>query len=191
MNKALTQDELILIVERILKEETKNITVALDGRCASGKTTLGKTLAEHFGANLFHIDDYFLRPEQRTAERLDTPGGNFDIERFMSEIINGISSGKDFYYRPFDCKILALGEEIKVQQNRLNIIEGSYSCHPAISKNYDLTVFVTTETNTQKERILKRNGEKAPMFFSKWIPLEEKYFSHFDIENKCDFILRT
>ncbi len=191
LNKTITQNELIQIIEDMINRTTKNITVAIDGRCASGKTTLGNNLAEFFGANLFHVDDFFLRPEQRTAERFDIPGGNFDLERFSEEIIKGISSGTDFNFRPFDCKTMTLGEEINIKANILNIIEGSYSCHPDIADCYDIKVFVTTEKSIQKERILKRNADKAPMFFSKWIPLEEKYFSYFSIENNCDYTICT
>lgn len=191
MNKHITEEMLIEIIEDELRNTDKNLILAIDGRCASGKTSLGKRLSEHFGANLFHADDFFLRPEQRSAERLEKPGGNFDIERFAEELINGINSGNSFSYRPFNCKTMSLSDEIHITKNKLNIIEGSYSCHPDIVRNYDITVFVTTDKEIQKERIIQRNKEKAPMFFEKWIPLEEKYFSYFGIENRCDYIINT
>jgi hypothetical protein len=31
---------------------------------------------------LFHTDDFFLQPHQRTRERLESVGGNIDYERF-------------------------------------------------------------------------------------------------------------
>ncbi len=186
----ITKNELIEILNTELKSKNE-LTVAIDGRCASGKSTLGKELSEIFDCNLFHIDDYFLRPEQRTRERLNTPGGNFDIERFTDEVIRGINSGEDFSYSPFDCSKMAIGNKLTVNKKALNIIEGSYSCHPDIIDNYDITVFITTDEETQKNRILKRNSDKAQMFFSKWIPMEESYFSHFDIKNRCDYIVET
>ncbi len=191
VNDLITQNELVSIIDNLHRTTTKNIIVAIDGRCASGKTTLGNNLAEYFGANLFHADEFFLRPEQRVSERINTPGGNFDVERFYSEIITGILSEKDFSYSPFDCKTMTIGEEIRVLSKGLNIIEGSYSCHPDIRNNYDITVFVSTKPETQKQRIIIRNKDKAPMFFAKWIPLEEKYFSYFDIKNHCDYIIET
>ena len=60
------------------------VCVAIDGRCASGKTTLATALAVSLGATVFHADDFFLRPEQRTAERLSEPGGNMDRERLKA-----------------------------------------------------------------------------------------------------------
>ena len=191
MKKNITEKELISLIEAMLKSKKKDIIIAIDGRCASGKTTLGEKLKNIFGGNLFHADDYFLRPFQRTEERLALPGGNFDKERFTEEIIAGILSGKDFSYTPFDCSLLALGEKREVKRNRLSIIEGSYSCHPEISESYDMKIFVTTDKATQESRILSRNKDKAPMFFSKWIPLEEKYFSYFGIEESCDYLIVT
>ena len=54
------------------------VTVAIDGNCASGKSTLGRALAEAYEGSLFHMDDFFLRPEQRTPARFAEPGGNVD-----------------------------------------------------------------------------------------------------------------
>ena len=42
------------------------VIVAIDGKCTSGKTTLASKLAEIYDCNVFHMDDFFLRPEQRT-----------------------------------------------------------------------------------------------------------------------------
>lgn len=162
------------------------LIVAIDGPCASGKTTLTKFLQNKFNCNVFHIDDYFLRPEQRTQERLSVPGGNFDIERFENEVINGVLSDKAFFTRRFDCKTGALCSPIEITNTRLSVIEGVYSCHPNLQKYYDLKIFVKIPPEIQRERILSRNPTNADVFFDKWIVLEEKYFSAFSIEDGCD-----
>ena len=56
------------------------VIVAIDGKCTSGKTTLASQLAEIYDCNVFHMDDFFLRPEQRTPERFAEDGGNVDNE---------------------------------------------------------------------------------------------------------------
>ena len=43
------------------------VVVAIDGKCTSGKTTLASKLAEIYDCNVFHMDDLFLRSEQRSA----------------------------------------------------------------------------------------------------------------------------
>ena len=77
---------------------------ALDGRCASGKTTLASALREAVGCGVIHMDDFFLRPEQRTEERLSQPGGNVDRERFLQEVLLPLKRGESFSYRPYDCR---------------------------------------------------------------------------------------
>ena len=68
-------------VERLLAEG-RCAFVAIDGPCASGKTVFAASLHERFGGNVLHMDDFFLRPEQRTPERFAEPGGNVDRERY-------------------------------------------------------------------------------------------------------------
>lgn len=49
-------------IKEILKKEENTdspILVAIDGRCGSGKTTLGEYLKGQLDCNLFHMDDFF------------------------------------------------------------------------------------------------------------------------------------
>ena len=69
----------------ILLKENSRVLIAIDGRCASGKTTLARQLQNLRACNVFHMDDFFLRPEQRTESRLKSPDGNVDCERFLKE----------------------------------------------------------------------------------------------------------
>ena len=86
-----------------LLEKKNMVIVAIDGKCTSGKTTLASKLAEIYDCNVFHMDDFFLRPEQRTPERFVEVGGNVDYERFQDEVLLPLKTGKAFSYRPFDC----------------------------------------------------------------------------------------
>ncbi len=183
-----------LVTEKIslLLKTKERVIIAIDGRCASGKSTLSEVLREQLSCNVFHMDDFFLRPEQRTEERLSEPGGNVDRERFMEEVLCPLHEGKDFSYRPYSCKTSSLGEPVTVNPHRINIIEGSYSCHPDMWDYYDLHVFLDVPKALQLERIAKRNGKEAlEVFMAKWIPLEEKYFEAFDIKNRCEITYNT
>ncbi len=164
------------------------VIVAIDGRSASGKTTLANALARELDANVFHMDDFFLRPEQRTPERLALPGENVDRERFAREVMTPLLSEKEFSYRPFSCKTQSLGEPVKVTPRRINIIEGAYSCHPSLYGFYHLRVFLDIDADAQLERIKRRNPDTADVFFSRWIPLEEAYFAAYDIKARCDIV---
>ncbi len=110
----------------------------------AAKSTLADLLTAIYpDTALFHADDFFLRPEQRTAARYAQPGGNLDRERLESEILIPISRNKAAVYRPFDCRTLSLREPVTVLPGRLNIVEGSYSFHPELARYYDLSVFWT------------------------------------------------
>lgn len=190
----MTEKDIISLAGRIRNARGSRalFIVAIDGRCASGKTTLAGKLSEKLGCELIHTDDFYLQPHQRTEERYAEPGGNLDRERLITEVLKPLRMGLEVSYRPFICGSMSFGEEISLGGKEIYIIEGSYSCHPELRKYYDLTVFVTTDKATQLERILSRNGEeRLPDFISKWIPLEEKYFAAFEVEGKADAVIRS
>lgn len=181
---------LISEVDRLLSSPEKDIIIAIDGRCAAGKTTLSELLKEKYGCNVFHMDDFFLRPEQRTPERLAIPGENIDHERFLSEVLMPLTEGREVSFRKYDCSRGCLTEYERAVKSRLNIIEGVYSLHPSLADCYDLAVFYDITPEEQRERILHRNTpEKAEKFFSTWIPLEERYFEYCGVREKSDLIL--
>ena len=173
-----------------LLQRKKRAVIAIDGRSAAGKTTLATELQEHYDAAVIHMDDFFLRPEQRTPERYARPGGNVDWERFSEEVLRPLKEGTPFAYRRFDCRVQQLRESVAVPAKALTIVEGSYACHPDHWDHYDLHIFLTVDPQPQMERILHRNGaERAEMFRAKWIPLEEAYFAHFQVAEKCELYL--
>ena len=168
-----------------------SLTVAVEGGSASGKTTFSKLLSELYDCNVFHMDDFFLRPEQRTEERFAEVGGNVDRERFFDEVLKPLSEKRKVSYRRFDCGTQTLCPPITVEPKALTIIEGAYSMHPSLAPFYDLSVFLDIGSEYQAERIRNRNSsELANRFFSEWIPMEEEYFLKTDIENRCDMIVK-
>lgn len=176
---------------RILLNQKEQVLVGIDGRCASGKTTLAEELHAVLGGNLIHMDDFFLRPQQRTEERYAEPGGNVDRERFLEEILIPLKEEKDFSYRPFDCQTMTLKEPVTVKKKKLVIAEGSYCLHPSLRDYYDLKVFLDVDPDIQWKRIEKRNPDKLDDFRQKWIPYEEKYFDTFHIRENSDLLLNN
>ena len=99
------------------------LIVAIDGRCGSGKTTLGEYLEQVFDCNLFRMDDFFLRMEQRTPQRLKETGGNVDYERFEETVLRPIFQKQTVFYQPFSCRKWNLLEGYPVPYKKLNIID--------------------------------------------------------------------
>ena len=170
----------------------KPILVALEGGSAAGKTTLASSLQEIYGCPVFHMDDFFLRPEQRTAKRLAQPGGNVDHERFWEEVLRPLRAGEAVTFRRYDCHTQTLHKPISVPPAPLAVVEGAYSCHPALYDAYDLRVFLRISPQTQRRRIQRRNTpDFQQRFFDVWIPMEQRYQDAFDIPNRCDLILEA
>jgi uridine kinase len=179
--------ELFSEIEKLLSVKAR-VTVAIDGGAATGKTTLAAMLAKRYGAQIVHMDDFFLRPEQRTQARFAEPGGNFDRERFLEEAVPYIGKGA-FSYRIFDCSRMCLHGAAQIPDARLTVVEGSYSHHPSFAEVFDLRVFLRVDEQERRARIVARNGEKSEMFFTRWIPLENRYFEVFGIEEKADIVI--
>ena len=151
-----------------LCKQNNLVLAAIDGRCASGKTTLAAQLQQQFDCCVIHMDHFFLRPHQRTPQRYQEPGGNVDRERFLEEVLLPLSRGESVQYSPFLCYSQQMGEPIRISTKGLVIVEGSYSCHPELFPFYDLTVFLTLNPEEQLRRILAREGaEKTEVFRQK------------------------
>lgn len=172
----------------------KNIPLilAIDGNCASGKTTLSRLLAMYFDCNIIPMDDFFLPPALRTAERLAQPGGNVHYERFIEEVMKPLQNGSEISYRRFRCDIMDYGDAITLPPKPLTIIEGSYCMRPELRGLYHYSVFLSCSYEHQIARIRARNGEEMlKNFISRWIPLENAYFDAFQVKKSCSLVIKT
>ena len=178
---------LIKLIERI--ESTPNCVVVIDGDSGSGKSTLASILGEALDANVYHADDYFLPFERKTPERLSEPGGNLDRERLFEEIITSLKEGRRVRYRKYNCSKGEVGGWIETDEGKISIIEGVYSMHPDLYLEGAVYVVLTIDSELQKKRILKRNGEYILSRYEKeWIPLEKHYFSALEPAARADFV---
>ena len=177
------------IIEKI-KENNIRI-IAIDGRCASGKTTIGNELAKFLNAEVIHMDDFFLSNKQKTKERLTEVGGNIDYDRFLNEVLSKLIINEPFSYQVFDCSSQTFNKIVEIQNNGYIIIEGTYSQHPKFITFYDFQIFVTVNEKEQLERLKIRNPRLLNRFTQEWIPMEEEYFQTFKIKNNADYLIDT
>lgn len=165
------------------------VIIAIDGPCGSGKTTLAEALSQELDCPVIHMDQFFLRPEQRTPERLAEPGGNVDRERFLTEVLIPLKEGKDFAYSPFSCRTMSLAAPVAVKASPVTIVEGSYACHPELRDAYDLRLFLAVDPAEQLRRLVMRDGEGyLPVFKEKWIPMEELYHDKCGVREACEIL---
>ncbi len=168
-------------------QEDQSFVIAIDGRAASGKTTLAGYLQSVLDADVVHMDDFFVPFELRSEERFKKPGENIHHERFAEEVLPFLAKREPFSYRIFDCKKMDYTGRRELGSKPFRIVEGAYSCHPVFGTYADITVFSDVSPDVQSERIRNRNGEEMlKVFLEKWIPMEEEYFSHYRISDRAD-----
>lgn len=169
---------------------TPFVRVAIDGPCASGKSTLGEELAQIYSCPLIHMDDFFLRPEQRTEARLAQPGGNVDYERFLQEVLLPLPRQEAACYRPWRCHTGDFDAPVTVPPCPLVVVEGSYSLRPDLREHYHLRVWVEAPMKERLERLAQRGGPGClERFRTMWIPLENRYFDACQVKECCQLFL--
>lgn len=180
----------ILEIYRITQKGIPAV-IAIDGRCGSGKTCLAGLVEKLFPCNICHMDDFYMPPERRQKNWRDIPGGNMDLVRFLTEVLVPIKVGRQIVYRPYDCKKRRMGKEVEMPSNKLIVVEGSYSHHPILRAEYDLTIFLTCSREKQRERLQMREGDYFSAFQELWIPMEESYLRHYSIEAGSNMVVDT
>ena len=182
---------LLAAIDRSRRERPRTLA-AIDGPCATGKSTLGARLSQLYGCPLFHMDDFFLLPERKTPERLAQPGGNVDYERFFAQVLAPLSRGEPVLYQPYRCHSGALAAARTIPPAPLAVVEGVYSLRPEFQPLYQVKCFLSAPWPVREARLLERCGpEGLERFRTLWIPLEDRYFQAFSISDACDTILET
>lgn len=166
----------------------KQIIIGIDGKAASGKSTLATYLKEKYNATIYCMDDYFLQPHQRTEERSKMIGGNVDFERFLEQVLIPLKNNQEVKYQIYDCKTQTLNEIQLSNRTDVVVIEGSYSMRPELIEYYDLKIGITIESQHQVERIMERNKNYED-FINRWIPLENSYLDFYSIFDLVNIVL--
>lgn len=174
-----------------LYDASAPLLVAVDGRCACGKTALAARLGDFFGAPVFHTDDFYLPFSARTTERLRQAGGHMDVER-MEKTLSKAARGEALTYQAYNPHAEAYGPELAVPPQKLYIVEGAYALLPPLEEFYGYKIFLTADPHIQRARLLAREGEeKLKVFLSRWIPAEEAYFAACDVRSRADAAFDT
>ena len=98
------------------------VLAALDGPCASGKTTRAGQAARQLGCPLVHMDDFFLPPARKTPARLAQPGGNVDWERVRDQVLAPLSRGEPARFSPYRCHTGAYGPPVSLSPAPLVLV---------------------------------------------------------------------
>jgi uridine kinase len=168
---------------------SRPFVIAIDGIGTSGKTTLAAEMSRRLGAEVVHMDDYFLPFEERDKTRMKGAMGNIEWERLENEILGNL--GKSTVLSPaYDCRSASYGPDREYDLSKTVIIEGVSSLRRELQDYYDLKLFLRITPDERLRRIERRDPEwKRRKWRSEWIPLEDAYFSAHRPEVSADFIV--
>ncbi len=170
-----------------IEMQPKHSIIALEGKCASGKTTIAHQCNN---ATILHTDDFFLPENKKTKARLAEIGGNINYE-LIKETLEAIKKAwendeKIITIQAYDCeKEIYYSKDIELKDKIL--FEGVYSYHPFFNNLIDKCAYLFVKQSTQIERIMLR--EKVELYLNEWIPLENKYFEKYKFLDNADIII--
>lgn len=156
--------------------------IALEGRCASGKTTITSNLKN---VTIIDVDEFFLRKELKTEERLNEIGGNIDYDLY-EQCLQKIKPNTTITYTIFDCTTQSYQEKTIYIKDKVLLV-GVYSYHQKIRKYINKLIFLIVDKDTQLERLKQR--KMYLRFINEWVPMEEKYYNSFDFIGSSDILI--
>ena len=223
IEETLQSDRLLNIANQIYLNKEKIKIILLSGPSSSGKTTTSIKLCNYlksFGIKTVKLsmDDYFLSTEETPIDE----DGNKDYDnikainlKLFDEQVKELLTGKEVLTPIFNFK-KGKGElvnNIKLEKDRILVIEGIHALNPEILKNIDrdnkfkIYISPTTDLNidnhnriaTTDNRLLRRmirdartRGNKAEDTLKSWNIVrrgEERFI--FPYQDEADAMLNT
>ena len=184
----LTIEHKVIQLDNYLSLLPSKSIISLEGRCASGKSTITSKLKHKY--TIIPIDDFFLPINLKTKERLNEIGGNINYElvkKMLVELKQALKRNLEvFSYSAFDCSKQEYYTKEIILKDKV-ILEGVYSASIYFRELIDKIAYLYVDKETQLKRI--NNRSLKDRFINEWIPLEEKYFKHILIEEIADIII--
>lgn len=153
-------------------------TVAIDGRSASGKTTLAAALAEILDAAVIEGDDFYAGGTELRGERpVDLVRNCIDWAR-QREALEALRAGQDASWQAFDWDAFdgRLCEDVTVKGPKpIIILEGVYASRPELEDLLDIKLLLNTDEAVRESRLVSREGAITP-WKRQWESAEEYYF---------------
>lgn len=168
--RAAVLEELAAMIANL--DLARPIRVAIDGRTASGKTTLANELAERLKPSEREIIrtsiDGFHRPKvERYARGRHSAEGYYydarDLPAINALLLNPLGPGGDQWYRTasFD-----LHNDVPIEQapqfapaDAILIVDGTFLQRPELRGGWDLAIFVETSEHVSEQRGIARDTE--------------------------------
>lgn len=171
------------------------VLIAIDGMGGSGKSTVAAALADLFGAEIVHGDDFYRPMAEAERAELDPEQGYhryFDWQRLREEVLVPLTVGREARYQRYDWETAALApaEVHRVSSMGMAVVEGVYSARPELAGFYDLVVYVDTPADESLQRLRDRGDDHGPIDWeSRWRLAEEYYLATTRPRERADLII--
>ena len=169
LHRAAVLNDLAVMIANL--ESARPIRVAIDGRTASGKTTLANELADCLSAKGRDVIrtsiDGFHRPKvERYARGRHSAEGYYydarDLPAINALLLDPLGPGGDGWYRTasFD-----LHNDLPIEQDpqfapadAILIVDGTFLQRPELRDGWDLAIFVETSEHVSEQRGIDRDA---------------------------------
>lgn len=156
--------------------------LGIDGKGATGKTTLAAQICAAVpGSVVVHVDD-FARPDLRGWER----------ERFVAQVCQPLLAGRPARYQRWDFAANRGAEWHQVPVGILVVVEGVSATDASLGVAWDLTVWLEASRETRLRRAARRDGpEQLERWLTDWMPSEDDYEAAQHPQQRVDLIVDT
>lgn len=146
------------------------LVVAVDGRGASGKTTITRAVAAQTGAALIHTDDFF-----RTAARSRRPRieDYYDWAALRAEALQPLRSGRPARFLSRSSERPGADRTVTIHPAALVLIEGVTASCDALADLVDRTILVRISDAERLDRLHRFVSDED--WDEQWLDAEGRY----------------
>jgi uridine kinase len=197
------------IENKFNKNSNKIFVIGIDGLGGAGKTTLSKTLEEHFlskkiSALQIHLDDFILPKKIRYNDNYEEwycyykLQWRFDyFKNIILEPIKEMSLREievEYYDKNSDSYFLS-----KIDFNKIDvlIVEGVFLQREELNSCFDYVIYISTKKEERLSRVINRDvyiGDTSAIiskYEKRYFPAEDFYVSKYEPENNADYIIKN
>jgi uridine kinase len=152
--------------------------VGVDGPAGSGKTTLGRLLADRTGAQLIHTD-----------ELMDGWRGLDAVGQQLAAVAEALAAGRPGSYRRFDWELGRYDDTVAVPPAPWLVVEGVGSGAAALAAYVTVLAWVEADDELRLARGLERDGVEMEAHWRTFMADERALFAREGTRDRADVLV--
>ena len=169
--------------------------IGIDGKGASGKSTLAEKLRKALPGAVLVCMDYFCYPPSGKKDEWWGPGVEgygFDWKRLRDQVIVPFSQGRtDIQYDGLNWDTFKL-DKFSLPRAHALIVEGMTALRRELREFYGFTIWVDSDDKGRLERVRNRDGKDMLVHWEReFIPLADAYAEDHDPQEIARVLFRA